>query len=136
ARSASGSRARRNGRARTAMATDLFLSTTAPVFKVDGTVQGDVARDLLRLEIEETTEGLKTCVAHLLGVGPGDDESEQLQCLGGKILDFGKALEISIGPRGNERIVFKGEISALGPDLDEGQPPEVVVFAEDKLMKL
>jgi phage protein D len=119
------------------MATDLFLSTTAPVFKVDGTVQGDLARDVLRLEIEETTEGLKTCVAHLLGVGPSDGaSSEQLQYLDGKILDFGKALEISIGPKGNERIVFKGEISALGPDLYEGQPPEVVVFAEDKLMKL
>src|SRR4051812_49231026 len=119
------------------MATDLFLSTTAPVFKVDGTVHGDLARDLLRLEIEETTQGLKTCVVHLLGVGPSDGASaEQQLYLDGAIVDFGKALEVSIGGRGDAKIVFRGAISALGPDLDEGQAPEVVVYAEDKLMRL
>jgi len=119
------------------MGTDLFLSTTAPVFKVDGTLQGDLARDLLRLEVEESTRGLKTCMAHLLGVGPSDGaSSEKLLYLDGAIIDFGKSLEISIGARGNEKIVFRGAISGIGPDLEEGQPPEVVVYAEDKLMRL
>ena len=116
--------------------TDPLFSTTAPVFKVDGDVKGELARDLLRLDVEETTEGLKTCVAHFLGVGPSSGESEQEQYLDGQVVDFGKSLEVSLGPTGNERVIFKGAVSALEAGHEEGQPLHVIVFAEDKLMKL
>jgi uncharacterized protein len=117
--------------------TDLLYITTAPVFKVDGQVAPELARDLLRLEVAETTEGLKTCVARFLGVGPADGASaEQFQYLDGALVDFGKPLEVSLGPRGNERIVFRGSCSALEASFNELRAPEIVVFAEDKLMKL
>lgn len=116
--------------------TSPLLSTSAPVFKVDGQVQASLARDLLRLEIDETTEGLKTCCAIFIGVGPASGGSEQLQYLDGSVVDFGKALEVSLGPAGNERIVFKGSVSAIEARFVEGRPPEVQVLAEDKLMKL
>ena len=116
--------------------TELLYSTSSPVFKVDGSLQADLARDLLRLEIEETTEGLKTCVAHLVAVGPSNGPAEQVEYLDGTVVDFGKAFEVSLGPAGNERIVFTGAISALEACLDEGAAPEVAVFAEDKLMTL
>jgi Bacteriophage probable baseplate hub protein len=116
--------------------TELLYSTSAPVFKVDGSVQADLARDLLRLEIEETTEGLKTCVAQFVGVGPHSGGSEELQYLDGKLVDFGKSFEVSLGPTGNERIVFMGAVSALEARFDEGATPQVSVFAEDKLMSL
>jgi Bacteriophage probable baseplate hub protein len=117
--------------------TELFFSTTAPVFKVDGDVKGDLARDVLRLEVEETTQGLKSCRAYFLAVGPSDGASSgQLQYLDGTVVDFGKAFEVSLGPTGNERVIFKGAVYGLEVSHKEGEPPQVMVFAEDKLMKL
>jgi uncharacterized protein len=117
--------------------TDLLYGATAPVFKVDGAVKGELARDLLRLEVEETTRGLKSCRAFFLAVaGREGASSEQLEYLDGAVVDFGKALEVSIGPTGNERVIFKGEIYGLEASHREGEPPNVTVFAEDKLMRL
>lgn len=117
--------------------TDSLYSSSAPVFKVDGQVEGSLARDLLRLEVEETTAGLKTLSARFLAVGPrAGAQAEELQYLDGAVLDFGKKLEVSLGPTGNERIVFTGTVSGLEARFDEGAEPEVVALAEDKLMKL
>jgi phage protein D len=117
--------------------TDTLYASSSPVFKVGGERSAELARDLLRLEVEETTEGLKTCVSHFLAVGLKDGAaSEQLLYLDGSVLDFGKPLEVSLGPPGNERIVFKGVMSGLEARFDEAVAPEVTAFAEDKLMKL
>jgi phage protein D len=117
--------------------TEPLYAASAPVFKVDGEVKGALARDLLRLEIEEATEGLKTCLARFVAIGPKENgDVEQLQYLDGSVLDFGKALEVSLGPPGGERVVFKGAISALEARFDEAEAPDVSLFAEDKLMKL
>ncbi len=117
--------------------TDPLYASSAPVFKVDGTVRGELARDLLRLDVAEDTAGLRTLSVHLVGVGAvGGQAEEQLLYLDGSILDFGRRLEVSIGPPGTERIVFRGRISALETDLEEGRLPRVVVLAEDDLMKL
>jgi Bacteriophage probable baseplate hub protein len=117
--------------------TEALFVSTSPVFKVEGQRKAELARDLLRLEIEETVEGLKTCVAHFIAVGSaGGGDAEKLLYLDGSVLDFGKALEVSLGPPDNERILFKGAISALEARFDEGAAPEVTAFAEDKLMKL
>jgi phage protein D len=116
--------------------TELVLSSTTPVFKVDGEAKGPLGRDVLRLEVEHTIEGLKTLTAHFIAIGAADAPEEQLLHLDGSDLDFGKQLEVSIGPPGDERIIFKGIVSALEADFDEGRPPRVVVFAEDALMKL
>jgi phage protein D len=116
--------------------TDLLLSSSAPVFKVDGDVKGDLARDLVRLEVDESTDGLKTCVARFIAVGPGAGTSEEQLYLDGQILDFGKALEVALGPPGNQRVVFKGALSALEAEFDEAAAPHVTAFAEDRLMTL
>jgi phage protein D len=116
--------------------TDALYVSTSPVFKVDGETKGRLAEDLLRLEIEETTAGLKTCVARFTAVARGGSSAEDLEYLDGRVLDFGKALQVSLGPEGSERILFKGALSALEARFDESVTPEVAVFAEDKLMKL
>jgi phage protein D len=117
--------------------TELLYYSSAPVLKVDGEAQGTLARDLLRLEIEESTEGLKTLKAVLVGRGPKDGApTEVLRYLDGDVFDFGKGLTVSIGPPGTERIVFDGLVSAFELDLDASRTPFVAVFAEDKLMKL
>jgi phage protein D len=117
--------------------TESLYSSSAPVFKVEGTVHGELARDLLRLDIAEDTGGLRTLSAHLIAVGGATGASEErLLYMDGSILDFGKRLDVSIGPPGTERIVFSGRISGLEVDMEEGRVPTVLVLAEDQLMDL
>lgn len=115
---------------------DLLLRATAPVFEVDGTVRGELARDLQRLEVEETTAGLKTLGATFLAHGPRGGVQESLLYLDGEIFDFGRPLQVSIGPGEAARIVFQGPVSGIEADFGEGREPEVTVFAEDRLMQL
>jgi phage protein D len=119
--------------------TDALLSSTAPVFKVEGNVVGELARDLLRLEIDDSTDGLKRLRATLVAVGAtpstGSD-GEALLHVDGSDLDFGKRLEVSIGAPGDERIVFSGLVSGIELDFSETDEPVVTAFAEDALMKL
>jgi phage protein D len=117
--------------------TDALLAATAPVFNIDGQVNGQLARDVSRLEVEEDTSGMKRLMLRLIAQGPqrGTPE-EELLYLNGSILDFGKRLQVSIGPEESARTVFDGFISALEVCLHEAKEPEAVVFAEDRLMRL
>lgn len=116
--------------------TEGLFTSQGPVFKVDGETRGDLGRDLLHLEIEEGTLGLRSLVAHFLAVGPAGGSSESQLYLDGAVLDFGKSVEVSLGPPGGERIVFRGVISGFEASFEEAEPPVVALFAEDKLMKL
>lgn len=117
--------------------TSTLIHSTAPVFKVDGTVKGTLARDCSSLEIEEATDGLRTLRLRLVAMGPQSGSSEEeLLYLDGADVDFGKSLEVSIGPPDDERIIFKGLISAIEVEFAARDDPHVMVFAEDALMKL
>jgi phage protein D len=117
--------------------TERLLSAPAPVFRVADQVRGELARDLLHVAVEETTAGLRTLAACFLAKGPHKGAaSEQLLYLDGDIVDFGKALEMSIGPAESTRTVFRGTVSAIEVGFREGREPEVTVFAEDRLMAL
>lgn len=115
--------------------TDLYYNSE-PVFRIGGQPVG-LTRDAIRVEVNETTEGLKTMSLWLLAQGPTPNAPQaDLLYLDGKDLDFGKTIEVAIGSGGDARTVFKGHISAIEADLVEGEDPEVRVFAEDKLMRL
>lgn len=117
--------------------TEPLFASTAPIFQVDGEIKGELARDLLRLEVEEDTGGMKRLSARFLAQGPQPGEAqEQLLYLDGRILDFGKRLQVSIGPAQVARIVFDGPLSAIEAVFREGREPEVLAFAEDRLMDL
>jgi phage protein D len=116
--------------------TEAFASV-APVFKVDGSITGELARDVSRLEITEATDGMKSLVLCLTAEGPQANVAEEQQLyLDGQVIDFGKGLEVSIGPADDARIVFKGLISGIEAAFTEGVDPHVTVLAEDKLMNL
>jgi uncharacterized protein len=109
----------------------------APVFDVADRHRGELARDLLRMDVAEDVNGLRTFVGHFQAVGTESDGStEQLQYLDGKIIDFGKSLKVTIGPPETERQIFDGKISAIEVCFTEGGHPYVSVYAEDILMKL
>jgi phage protein D len=117
--------------------TDPFIFTSSPVFEVDGEVYGELARDLLRLEVQETTDGLKSLVARFVAIGPQEGrEEEGLLYLDGHIFDFGKGLSVAIGPPEIQRTIFNGQITALEVSFEEGEEPEVCIYADDRLMDL
>ena len=84
-------------------------ASNAPVIKTAGTLQPDVGRDLLRLEVAEGVEGLRTLALHVVAnssrANPTTDVAEYLD---GTIFDYGREIEVSMGPAGNEKVVFKG----------------------------
>jgi len=117
--------------------TENLFPATAPVFKVDGQVQGVLGRDLVRLEVSADTHGLETCAARFSAQGPvPGGEQEALLYLDGRILDFGKSFEVSIGPGTGARTIFSGAISALEASFLPDREPQVLVLAEDRLMDL
>src|SRR4029077_19650874 len=104
--------------------TETLLESSAPVFEIDGQVKGELARDLQRLEVEETTAGLKTLSAWLLGHGPKSGKEQEVQLyLDGELLDFGKQINATIGPPADQRTIFKGFISGIEASFHEGQEP-------------
>jgi len=117
--------------------TEALLTFAAPLFEVEGELKAELTRDVLRLEIEETTAGLKTLGLRLVAQGTTGDAAEQRQLyLDGSMVDFGKKLAVVIGAAPAAHTVFTGLISAIEADFREGEEPEVLLFAEDKLMKL
>jgi len=77
--------------------TEALYTSSAPVIEVDGQSKGELARDLLRLEVDDSTQGLKTLTARFLAVGPSPGAgAEAIQYLDGAVLDFGKKLAVSI----------------------------------------
>jgi phage protein D len=119
------------------MADRPLYASSAPVVKVDGSRVPDLARDLLRLDVEEDIGGLRTIALHVVASAPrATPTNDVAEYLDGSVLDFGKKLEVSMGPPGNEKIVFTGKISALEASFEEGDVPNVTVLAEDDLMAL
>ena len=117
--------------------TEALIASTAPIFKVEGEVRGDLARDLLRLQVEENTSGMKRLEARFIAQGPQSGENvEQMLYLDGAVFDFGKSLDVSVGQTALARTIFRGIVSGIEVNFNEGIPPEVVIFAEDRLMDL
>lgn len=117
--------------------TEALLTFAGPVFEIDGDVKGELARDIVRLEIEESTAGLRTLTARLVAQGQANGSGDQQQLyLDGSVVDFGKKISVVLGAAPDAHTVFTGWISSIEASFQEGKDPEVVIFAEDKLMKL
>lgn len=118
------------------MTDDLFIASS-PVFTIDGEDKGELARDVVFLQCDESVDGLKNLQARFVGIGPqSGSEDQTLLYMDGKVLDFGKELKVAIGPLDGQRTIFEGFISALELNYQEGEEPEVCIYAEDKLMDL
>jgi phage protein D len=117
--------------------TDPLLAPAGPVFSIGGKVVPSLARDCVRLEIEEDVGGLKTLRLQVFATGAGaTGPPDRMIYLDGGVVDFGKTLTVAIGPDGGQRVVFDGTISGIEAVFDDGQPPLVGIFAEDALMRL
>ncbi len=118
------------------MTESLFIDSH-PVFEVDGEVKGDLGYDVLRIEIEEGTNGLKHLCARFLAIGSVEGGRHQEHVyVDGSVFDFGREIVVSIGPSDGARTVFRGFVSGIEACYEEAEAPEVVVYAEDRLMDL
>jgi phage protein D len=117
--------------------TEPTYAPAGPVFSVDGERVASLARDCVRLEIDEGLAGLRTLRLHLFATGAGaTGPPDRMIYLDGGAVDFGKQLTVSLGPEGGQRTVFDGTVSAIEAVFDGRADPEVVIFAEDVLMRL
>lgn len=117
--------------------TEPFFFASSPVFSVDGSDVGELARDIVRLQIDDSLEGMKSLSARFVAIGPvpGKD-AEGLLYLDGRHVDFGRKLAVSLGPPSLQRTLFEGTISALEIRYEEAEEPEFCLHAEDRLMEL
>ncbi len=117
--------------------TEPALAVAAPVFTVDGQLMRDLAQDCVRLEVSEGVEGLRTLQAHVLAVGRGTaGPPQRMLHLDGGTVDLGRSLRVALGPDAVQRTVFDGTISGLEAVFVDGDPPIVILLAEDLLMRL
>ena len=73
-----------------------------------------MARDCVRLEIEEGVEGLQTLQLTLAAVGAGaTGPPAPMFYLDGKVVDFGSKISVAVGPESTQRTVFDGVVSAI-----------------------
>lgn len=117
--------------------TDPAISFGTPVFTVKGEVVPSMARDCVKMTIDEGVDGLKTLRLYLNAAGPGaPGPPENMQYLDGQPVDFGVPILVAVGPPSGQRTVFDGVVSGLEAVFTDAQPPLVVVSAEDAFMRL
>lgn len=116
---------------------DLLLANTRPTFTVDGQAQAALGRDLAHLQIDEDLHGMMRLQARFTAIGPREGEAhEGLNWLDGRVLDFGKLLDVALGPDGSQQSMFGGKVSAIELTMQAGCEPELLCLAEDPLMDL
>ncbi|MFC4115213.1 phage late control D family protein [Nonomuraea zeae] len=117
--------------------TEPLFASASPVFTVGDALVRELARDCVRLEISEDVQGLRTLRGHFTAVGgQATGPPGPLLYLDGDRVDFGRRLRVSVGAQGAQRYVFDGVVSAIEAELGDGEPPIVVLHAEDALMRL
>lgn len=107
-----------------------------PEIRVDGQANAALARDVIAVTVEESTDGLyhAEMLFNNFGVGTGGDYDYLY--FGRDLLDFGKQIEVRLGPGTPPEAVFKGRITALEAEYPEGGSSRLIVLMEDRLQDL
>lgn len=101
-----------------------------PAISIDGSRQTRLEASLVRYDLTDNLDGMGH--AELCFGNWGGSESAGFQLFDRQLLDFGKALTVSIG----DDPLFEGRISAIAAEYPEGATPEIRVHAEDRLQAL
>jgi len=117
--------------------TESLLSSATPTISIDSRAMSALSRDLLFLKASEANDGMRKLEARFLAFGPvANSETDELLYLDGNVFEFGSEVKVEIGAEEQRSVVFEGKISAIQAEFSEGNEPEVIIFAEDKLMQL
>jgi phage protein D len=116
---------------------DILLASSIPTLSVGGQERPELGREFLELEVEDSVEGLASLRLTLSAWGPTPGaRDEGFLWLDGQVLDFGKSIEVRMGPAGAQDRLFAGRISAIELGMEQGREPTLRVMAEDRLMDL
>lgn len=111
------------------------IVTAEAAFEIDGSPQARLNSGLLSLVVEETTEGLYRCEARFGNWGSVAGRMDFLY-FDRALLDFGKEMAVTMGADDAEDEIFRGAISAIEGQFFPGEPPQIVVLAEDAAQDL
>ncbi|MEX1020443.1 MAG: contractile injection system protein, VgrG/Pvc8 family [Litorilinea sp.] len=111
------------------------IVTAEAAITVDGQAQPRLNAGLLALLVEETTVGLYRCEARFGNWGSEGDAMDY-RFFDRSLLDFGKEFAVTLGSDEGEGEVFRGVISSIEGQYLAGQPPQIVVLAEDAAQDL
>jgi phage protein D len=119
--------------------TEALITSVVPRVRIEGNLVEELTLELLDVRIEETLDGLKTLELTLFADSPEpgvDDRPANPRFLDGESIDFGKRIEVVLGPESDPVTAFDGKISAIELEFEESVETRVRVFAEDELMQL
>lgn len=111
------------------------IVTAEAAIEIDGEAQPRLNTGLLSLVVEETTEGLYHCEARFGNWGSQGSGMDYLY-FDRSLLDFGKEMAVTAGSEDAEDEIFRGVISAIEGQYLAGEPPQIVVLAEDAAQSL
>ncbi|MEM6253933.1 MAG: contractile injection system protein, VgrG/Pvc8 family [Cyanobacteria bacterium P01_D01_bin.156] len=111
------------------------IVTSEAAITIDGDAQLRLTSALLSVTVVETTEGLYRCEARFGNWGDQGNGPDYLY-FDRQLLDFGKEMTITLGAGADAAEVFKGKISAIEGQFLAGEPPQIVVLAEDAAQSL
>lgn len=102
---------------------------------IDGESQSSLSSALLSLTVTENIEGLYRCEARFSNWGDRGNGPDYLY-FDRELLDFGRELSVSLGAGNGDGVVFTGSISAIEGQFLPGEPPQIVILAEDAAQSL
>lgn len=111
------------------------LYPALPQLSVGGQKQDALSQNVTELLVEETTEGMMRCETTIVNWGPTGGGVGFLY-FDRNLLDFGKALKVEGGAGGAAGTIFEGRVMSIEGRYGRERPPEILIFAEDKLQDL
>lgn len=106
-----------------------------PTLSVNGSEVPELGLGVLSLSVDEDTEGMRRAEITLGNWGTVNGKANYLY-FGRELLDFGKALSVTLGEGRTRTKVFEGQITALEGRFPEQRPPEILILAEDRMQDL
>ena len=109
------------------------IFSARPTLRIAGQPDERAGTLLTAMKMEECEGGMSTLELHITNWAATGGGRAELAFDGSSALKLGAELGVYTGDEATPREIFKGKVSALEMVCNYGQPPELVVLAEDAL---
>jgi phage protein D len=109
------------------------IFSARPTLRIAGQADERVSALLTAMKMEEIEGGMSTLELHITNWVATGNGSAEMAFNASSSLKLGAELGVYTGDEATPREIFKGKVSALEMVCNYGQPPELVVLAEDAL---
>ena len=107
-----------------------------PAILIDGQDEPRLSLDVLSAFVEETVAGLFRCEIVFNNYGRADSGDADYLYFQRETVDFGKKLEVGLGPGDPPETIFEGYITGLEAEYPPEGDSRLLVLAEDRLQDL